>query len=80
MMMVPFLRGRLSANGKREGTAHSLVHDSVQRLDDIKIDVVVVASKAGFPPWDRTGKCAEIARCRSGMSCNASDGEYFTDQ
>jgi hypothetical protein len=66
MMTVPFLQGRLSANGKREGTAHSLVHDRVQRLDDIKI-VVVVASKAGFPPWDRIGKCAEISRCRSGM-------------
>ncbi len=38
------------------GGAYSLVHDGVQRLDDVKVDVIVVLAKASFAPWDRAGK------------------------
>jgi hypothetical protein len=64
---------------KREGPTYSVVHDRVQYLSDIKVNVIAVASKAGFAPWDRAGKYTEIACCRSGVSSDASDGEYFAD-
>ena len=75
VMVVPFLRGRLTSNGKGQEATYSLVHNRVQRLHDIKVDLVVVVAKAGFAPWDWAGKCTEIARCRSGVSSDASDGE-----
>jgi soluble P-type ATPase len=36
---------------KGEGSAYSLVHDCVQLLDDIKVDIITVVWKAGFVPW-----------------------------
>ncbi len=55
VMMVPFLKERLGADFL-EGAVCSLVHDRVQRLDDVKVDVIVVVAKTSLAPWDRAGK------------------------
>jgi len=45
-----------TVTGGKGGGAYSLVHDGVQRLDDVKVDVIVVVAKASFAPWDQARK------------------------
>ncbi len=59
------------------GAAYSLVHDRVQRLDDVNVDIIVVVAKTSL----RHGIVLEnIARCGSGGSSDACNREYFADE
>ncbi len=77
VMVVPFLNERLSLPVVRRGAAYSLVHDHVQRLDDVNVDVIVVVAKTSL----RHGIVLDnIGRSGSGGSSDASDREYFADE
>ncbi len=69
MKVVPFLKGRLSTDcSGGKGRGGILVHDGVQRLDDVKVDGIVLVAKTSFAPWDRVGKRTYIVCTGSGGS------------
>ena len=54
---------------------HPLVHDCIQRLDDVEIDFIVVIPNTCFPPRNRARKCAHIICGWPGEPGHASNGE-----
>lgn len=74
--IVPLLRaGTMGRTGANEQFRHSLVHDGVQRLDDVEIDFVVVIPNSCFPPRDWARERAHIVCGWSGEPGHASNGK-----
>jgi len=73
--MVPFLGGRCGELARMSSLRNSLVHDSVQRLDDVKIYFIVVIPNTGFPPRDRARERAHIVCSWPGEPRHAGNGE-----
>ncbi len=59
---------------------HSLVHDCVQRLDNVEIDLIIVIPNTCFPPWDRARERAHTVCSCPGEPRHASNGEDFGNE
>ncbi len=78
--MVPFLGDTIGELARMSSSPHSLVHDCIQRLDDVEIDFIVVIPNSCLPPRDGARERAHIVCSWPGEPGHTGDGEDFGNE